>query len=166
MDLVEAKRRGNLLLAQRKAQEAQEVFEAIIREYPDEKDGYVGLAKTLAARGRAEELIAAIEPVIETLDAYILIASLAEAYRMGYFRGRRDVAEKAIRYGEMALAERFADRFNFTIAFYLSEILFNAKDYGRAASLCERCLLKDPSHPIVKARLARCRELSGKEVTL
>jgi hypothetical protein len=55
---------GLLLLAQRRAPEARAVFEAMVRDLPDDPMGHFGLGSALAAEGRRDESTAQFEAAL------------------------------------------------------------------------------------------------------
>lgn len=149
------KREANRLYANKQYKKARAAFQQLIRDYPTEKDGYVGLAKVLEVIGDPSEIVAALEPAAKHITSFSFLAALAGAFRALYFRGQRQNAQNAIAYGERALAEQF----DLVTAHYLADVYATQNNYERAAELYERCSRKGDS--AARAKAIECFELLG-----
>jgi tetratricopeptide (TPR) repeat protein len=155
MDL-ERKREANRLYVNKQYAEARRVFEQLIRDYPADKEGYVGLAKVLNVIGGPDEVVAALEPAAKNISAFSFLVELAGAFRALYFRGLKQHAQSAIHYGELVLA----DRFDPVTAHYLADVYATEGRYDRASELYEACHLKGDS--AARAKAIECFTLLGR----
>jgi tetratricopeptide (TPR) repeat protein len=139
--LVDLRRTGNRLLAQRDFEGAEEVFRRLIVEHPSESDGYVGLATVLERSDRHEELVQVLEPVLEQLSSQQLLRQLADACRVLANRGRTEFTDRAVEYYEQL--RKFRE--DPVSLFYLADLLFKKKkDYERALAFYRMSWDKDP----------------------
>lgn len=92
--LDDLRHRGNLLLAQGKKAEALEVFEELMRRFPEDPRGYDGAARALD--NRSEEVLARFEEPALRLRYPRLINSVATAASVLEARGDRAMKPKAI----------------------------------------------------------------------
>ena len=95
---LELKRRGNRLLTRRSFEEAEEVFGKLVSEYPDAREGYVGLAKVLQRTDRYEATVNLLEPVAENLGSAQILRLLGDACRVLANRGKHEFVDRAISY--------------------------------------------------------------------
>ena len=127
-DVIDLKRQGNRLLAERKYEEAEAMFRRLIEISPSAPDGYVGLARAFDVDDRIDEIIALIDPVVDQIDHARLLRTLLTACRMAVFRGAKDGAARAIELHERYLQQRD----DATVAFYLGELLLEQGEEVRA----------------------------------
>ena len=129
MDPTELKRQGNRLYAEKRYEEARESFLRLIEEAPTVKDGYIGVAKANDVIDGFEETITILEPVVEKLNSRQAFIALAYSLRVLVFRGRLDLADRAIALHQRLLAEKH----DAVIAFYLAEMLLDVRNDAEAA---------------------------------
>jgi tetratricopeptide (TPR) repeat protein len=126
--LLELKRTGNRKLAQRDYQSAAECFERLIREVPDAREGYIGLAKTLERRGRVSEVISLLQPVVDKIESDQIVRLLADAYRALAFRGDSTKVDCALKYYE----RYHRNRLDPVTLQYQGDLYREKRDYGAA----------------------------------
>jgi tetratricopeptide (TPR) repeat protein len=127
-DAPTLKREGNRLLAERKYDEAEDTFRALIRIAPSAPDGYVGLARVFDVDDRINDIIALIDPVVDHISSARLLKTAAIAYRMAVLRGWKAGVPRAI-----ALHERYlTERGDAVVSFYLGELLLEQGEEVRA----------------------------------
>jgi tetratricopeptide (TPR) repeat protein len=143
----ERKRAANRLYANKQYMDARRAFGQLIRDYPAEKEGYVGLAKVLEVIGSPEEVVATLEPAAKNIRAFSFLVALAGAYRALYFRGLRQHFQNAVYYSEAALSERF----DVVTAHYLGDMYAVEGQYERASELYVACHRKGDSGARAKA---------------
>lgn len=139
--LVDLRRIGNRLLAQRDFDGAEKAFRRLIAEHPTESDGYVGLATVLERCDRHEELVEVLDPVSEQVSSQQLLRQLADACRVLANRGKAEFTDRAIEYYERLHRSREDP----VTLFYLADLLFKKKkDYERALACFQGSWDNDP----------------------
>lgn len=128
MDVVDIKRQGNRLIAERRYEEADETFRRLIQIAPLAPEGYIGLAKVLDVDDRIDEIIALIDPVVDRIDSALLLKTLATAYRMAVLRGQPVNVRRAIDLHERYLKQRE----DAVATYYLGELYEKHEDDVRA----------------------------------
>lgn len=158
-DLVEMKRRGNVLFAERKYAEAEACFREMIRRKPELADGYVGLAKVLDGRGDVEGIVRELAPVWGQLGSTQVLKYLSTAYRALVFRGHFEHMDDAIRVGRAYLDKREDP----VALAYLADIYFEGRnDFESALALYKRALAVDPRDEAAFNRAVKAAEKLGK----
>lgn len=157
IDPIELNRIGNRLLAERDYESAERVFRELVAEGAGSSAGYVGLAKVLERGQRFDEIITEIEPVARKLQDQRLLRAVADAYRVLFARGRKDLASRAIAAHE---AYHTVKRDPVTL-YHLGVMYFrDSRDYEKALCCFEESWRLDPrSKPAYEGVIASLRRL-------
>lgn len=159
MDAIELKRKGNLLYKEKKYEAAADCFKLLISQFPDSKDGYIGLAKVYKVIATSQDIVNALEPAADRIDSHQLLTLLADGY-LGLVLDyeRLDQITNAIMTCQRALEQRFEP----VIAHYLGVLYLKAcRDPETALDLFEQCLLHEPHARTAREGLILCYKQLG-----
>lgn len=132
--LSDLRRTGNRLLVQRDLAGAEQSFRELITRYPDEQDGYAGLATVLERSDRHEELVELLEQVVDRIPTQQLLRVLGDACRVLANRGKSEFVDRAIDYYERLHTLRTDP----VTLYYHADLLYKKREDFEGALACYR----------------------------
>lgn len=158
-DPKDLKRLGNRLLASRDVKGAKATFESLISLYPDEIDGYLGLAKVFDRQRDFEGIVKLIKPIEGKFHSWKLKKALAQAYGALSEEGKEGYLDSAIEYYEAYHREKKDPVTLYHLGFIYETM---KRDYLRALHAYQLSWDNDPKNRFAYEGVLRCLKSMGR----